>query len=160
MGNGTALLGERREAPRRASTPGLDHLLAALIAASAVGCGRSAEDVKALPPSAASFSIDAPCTPAAANAAVAPSGEAMEMEVDIPAEKPGDPWVLKRGMRLVDPALYYRVLVAPGAGADSVQIRVFAIAKPPGITDTQETLSKPGELAMRIVAACVAGGAR
>lgn len=117
--------------------------------------------MKAIPASEAKFVVEAPCSVAAAQDAVGGAAQALELDIEEAAQKPGDPWVLRRGPRLVDPALWYRVDISPAAGAQGAAlIRVFAVPAPSNFTDTQETIAKPGSLAMRIVAACSAGGAR
>lgn len=133
-----------------------------MLVSGAGGCGvvRDTEDVKALPEAAAKFEIEAPCAPNAANALVERAGEPMELEVTAASERPGDPWVLSRGPRLVDVPLFYRVDVLPGGSSDSAIIRVFAVPKSRMVGDTRETVSKPALLAMRIVAECAAGGAK
>lgn len=132
-----------------------------LSAVPACGMTRGAEDVKTLAVSEAKFVIEAPCTPASAHAAVEDAAQAFELDVEERSEKPGDPWVFGRGPRLADGPLYFRVDVAAAADRQGVAvIRVFATPASRGLGDTQETLAKPGALAMRIVAACVAGGAR
>lgn len=132
-----------------------------LSAVSACGMTRGAEDVKTFPVSEAKIVIEAPCTPASAHAAVEGAARAFEFDVEESSQKPGDPWIFRRGPRLADPSLYFRVDVAAAADRQGVAvIRVFATPVSRGLGDTQETLAKPGALAMRIVAACTAGGAR
>jgi hypothetical protein len=123
----------------------------------ALGCGqiREASDMRALKQAQARFSVPAPCAPTAAQGAVERSGADMELSVESESSAPGEPWVLSRGKRLADPELLYRVDVTAVKGnPNASRITIWALARPLNITDTQETVAKPGELAMRIVAAC------
>lgn len=124
----------------------------------ATGCGMlwDADAVRALPPDQAKFVIEAPCPVAAAGRAVPEVAESMELELDETPADPGGPWLFERGARLVDPVLWYRVDIAPGPRAETSLVRVFALPKSRMLSDTQETVSKPGALAMRIVAQCTA----
>jgi hypothetical protein len=137
-------------------------LLPLLISTSAA-CGftRGVSDVKAMSPPSAKFVIEAPCSVESAQGAVRAAGQGMELDVEEASEKPGEPWVLRRGARLNDGPLLYRVDVSAPADRQGVAvIRVYSVPVSLGVTDTHETLSKPGALAMRIVAACAAGGGR
>lgn len=136
----------------------------AVVALAAIGCGppsRTPADVVRMPAASAAFVGVAPCAAAAALRAVPAAGAGLELEVEQAAERPGQPWVLHRGMRLKDPALLFRVDVeaAPAHPATSL-IRVFAVPVTTTLGDTAETIAKPAVLAMRIVAACAAGGAK
>jgi hypothetical protein len=84
---------------------------------------------------------------------VAAAGEDLDLSVETASSAPGQPWVLHRGMRLADPALWYRVDVTPAAANASV-IRIYSVPVPEQFSDTQETIAKPGALAMRIVVGC------
>jgi hypothetical protein len=134
-----------------------------LLALAAAGCGftRGAEDVKTMPAAAVKFAIAAPCSAAAAQGAVEAAAREMELDVEAASQGPGEPWVLRRGPRLNDGPLFYRVDVTGAANPQETSvIRVYSVPASTLITDTQETLAKPQVLAMRIVAACAAGGAR
>jgi hypothetical protein len=121
------------------------------------GCagGRAAGDVATLPPDKVKFAIPAPCPAERAQAAVASAGDQLDLSVETSSSKPGEPWVLHRGSRLNDPALWYRVDVVPAD--DGSIIRVYAIPVPLQLGDTQETIAKPAALAMRIIAGCTGG---
>lgn len=123
-----------------------------------IGCGltRSAQDVRALPTKAASFSIAAPCSAEAAQAAVPEAVKQLRLDVDEPSKAVGDPWIIDGGMRLVDVRLWYRVDIQAANGGSL--IRVFSKPHTWAFTETHETESKPASLAMRIVAACTAAG--
>jgi hypothetical protein len=153
----------RGSAGALSSNPGAIALLLPGVLLALPGCGmlRGTEDVKALPASEVKFAIEAPCTAPAAQSAVEGAGRELELDVEEASQKPGDPWVLRRGPRLNDPPLFYRVDILRAAGReDAAMVHVYAVPVSRGVTDTQETLSKPAALAMRIVAACAAGGAR
>ena len=138
-------------------------LVLPFLAVAATGCGltRGAEDVKALPASEAKFAIAAPCSAAAAQGAVEEAGREMELDVEEASQRPGEPWVLRRGPRLNDGPLFYRVDVTADADRqDAAVIRVYAVPSSRLFSNTHETIAKPPSLAMRIVAACAAGGAR
>lgn len=154
---------ERRVGPARSWAHGsMARLLPALILTS-TGCGltREAEDVRAMPAAAARFAVEAPCSAPAAQSAVEGAARELELDVEEASQKPGAPWVLRRGPRLVDPPLFYRVdiVAAPDQGSAAV-IRVYAVPVSRLFSDTHETIAKPASLAMRIVATCAAGGAR
>lgn len=114
-----------------------------------------------MPASAAKFAIEAPCSAPAAQGVVEAAARELELDVEEASQRPGDPWVLRRGPRLTEPPLLYRVdvMAAPDQGSAAV-IRVYAVPASWLFTDTHETVSKPASLAMRIVTACAAGGAR
>ncbi len=134
-------------------------LVPLLLGASACGLNRGVKDVKAIPASDVKFAIEAPCTVSAAQAAVERAAEALDLSVEEASRGPGDPWVFHRGPRLVDPPLYYRVDILPVADRQrAAEVRVYAIPSPRLFVDTQETIAKPGALAMRIVAACAQEG--
>ncbi|MFO0759892.1 MAG: hypothetical protein U0359_25630 [Byssovorax sp.] len=137
-------------------------LLAALALLATSGCNftRSAQDMKSIPATGANFTIEAPCAAEDAQRAVKGAAAALELDEEAPSSGPGEPWVFRRGPRLADPVLLYRVDVVPVADRkDASTIRVFALTASRILTDTQETMSKPGALAMRIVAACAVKGA-
>jgi len=124
---------------------------------------RDVDDVKGLPLSAstASFAIATSCTVAAAQASIPLVAESFELEVEEVSNEPGAPWIFLRGARLHDGPLYYRIDVVPtGGDRNNASLLLFAIPSSMGVSDTQETIAKPGALAMRIVAACAAGGAQ
>jgi hypothetical protein len=124
---------------------------------------RNADDVKAIQLSAstASFAIATPCTIAAAQASIPIVAESFELEVEEASDEPGAPWIFLRGARLHDGPLYYRIDVVPtGGDRNNASLLIIAIPSSMGVSETQETIAKPGALAMRIVAACAAGGAQ
>ncbi len=132
-----------------------------ILASSGCGLTRGAEDVKTIPPSGAKFTIEAPCSAPAARGVVEAAARDLELDVEEAPREIGDPWVLRRGPRLVDPPLFYRVdIAAPADRREASLIRVYAVPVSFLLSDTHETISKPAALAMRIVAACTAGGAR
>ena len=117
--------------------------------------------MKAVPASDVRFAIEAPCTVPAAQSVVEAAASELELDVEEASQAPGQPWVFRRGMRLFDPPLLYRVdIVAAAERQDAAVVRVYAIPVPSNFIDTQETIAKPGALAMRIVAACAGGGAQ
>lgn len=137
-------------------------VLAALALFATSGCNftRGAQDMKSLPAVGANFTIEAPCAAEDAQRAVKGAAEALELDEESASSGPGEPWVFRRGPRLTDPVLLYRVDVVPVTDRkDASTIRVFALTATRLLTDTQETMSKPGALAMRIVAACAVKGA-
>lgn len=154
---------QRRAAAARLRTFTTSAPILPLLGLIAAGCGftRGAEDVKALPVSDVKFAIAAPCSATTAQGAVEGAAREMELDVEEASQKPGDPWVLRRGPRLNDGPVLYRVDITGAADRqDAAVIRVYAVPGSKLILDTQETLAKPPALAMRIVAACAAGGAR
>lgn len=126
-----------------------------------VACGppaRTPAQVAQLPAASAQFTGVAPCGVQAVLRAVPQAGAGMELEVEQAATQPGQPFVLRRGMRLNDPALWYRVDVVPAPAHQTTSlIRVFSVPVASQIVETAETIAKPAVLAMRIVAGCTAG---
>jgi hypothetical protein len=119
---------------------------------------RTPAQVVQLPVASAQFTGVAPCGVQAVLRAVPQAGAGMELEVEQAATGPGQPFVLRRGMRLNDPALWYRVDVVPAPAHQATSlIRVFAVPVPSVVVETAETIAKPAVLAMRIVAGCTAG---
>lgn len=131
-----------------------------LFTASSCTFSRGVKDMTNLPPSDARFAVEAPCAPSDAQRVVESSARELELDIESSSQRPGEPWVFLRGRRLADPQLLFRVDIEPIAERPSAStVRVYALPVPILFTDTHESMAKPGALAMRIVAACAAGGA-
>jgi hypothetical protein len=129
-----------------------------------VGCGmsRSAEEVQNMPRPEPKAWVPVERSPADVNRVIPAAGREMEMAVEKASDSPGKAWVLHRGMRLRDPAFFFRVDVEPVPGSPNRSL-VAVVAYPVGrnIIDSHELATKPSELAYRIASlALTEGGAK
>lgn len=116
------------------------------------GCvsGRSVEEALELMPSNAP-SWPSRLEPAALQAAVMRAADQMELDVERESLRVGDPWVFRRGIRLVDPALWWVIIIKPNPDKPGHSIiAVHGVPEYRVYATTGETMSKGGELAMRI----------
>lgn len=117
------------------------------------GCvsGRSVEEALVL---AAAYQSSWPSqlAPEALQAAVERAADQMELDLERPSPRVGQPWVFYRGARLYDPALWWVVTIQPNP--DSPGHSIITVGGAPeyrNFPNTGETISKGGELAARIV---------
>ncbi len=82
----------------------------------------------------------------------------MELSTEQKSKRVGEPWIFHRGIRLVDPALWWFVIIEPNPNAPGhALITVGGAAVYRAYTNTGETISKGGELALRIIRVAMAG---
>lgn len=116
-----------------------------------VGCasGRSpAEAVQAADERARAYLVA--CPPEVLNRWVPRAGAEMELEVERPSRRIGEPWVLHRSPRLLDPAIWWVVRVTPNPFGGSI-LEVLGISEYRPVSSTWETNAKDSELAFRVI---------